>query len=121
MSRKIKRGEMYCADLGHAIGGEHGGSKPMLVIQNDCQHGHTVVVAAITRKLHHKGHNHTHIHLPEGRGLLYPSIALLDHIRTIDKHRLTHFIGRLDTPDMTGIDHAIAVSLGLIPKGGRHT
>ena len=120
MSRKVKRGEMYCADLGPAIGGEHGGNKPVLVIQNDCQHGHTVVVAAITRKLHHRDRNHTHIQLPEGRGLLYPSIALLDHIRTIEKHRLTHFIGRLDTPDMTGIDHAIAVSLGLV-IGGRHT
>ena len=115
MSRIIRRGDIYNADIGHATGGEHGGNRPVLIIQNDVgtHHSHTIVVASITRKFHHRKHNPTHVHLTEGKGLLFPSIALLDHIRTIDRHRLTHFIGRLDALAMHSIDHAIAVSLGI--------
>ena len=39
---------------------------------------------------------------------------MLEQIRTIDKQRLSGYIGRLDEKHIRGINHALAVSIGLI-------
>jgi mRNA interferase MazF len=43
-----------------------------------------------------------------------PSIVLLEHLRTVDKRRLGDFIGHLSEKHIHGINHALAVSIGLI-------
>ena len=35
MERKIRRGEIYIADLDPVVGSEQGGERPVLVIQNN--------------------------------------------------------------------------------------
>lgn len=76
------------------------------------RHSPTVVVAAITGKLK-KTDMPTHYLLPARNGLEYPSVVLLEQIRTIDKRRLEDYIGLLETTTMKGIDRALAVSMGL--------
>ena len=39
---------------------------------------------------------------------------MLEQIRTIEKQRLSGYIGRLDEKHIRGINHALAVSIGLI-------
>lgn len=41
------------------------------------------------------------------------SMALLEHIRTIDKSRLGRYVSTVDDKTMKQIDHAIVVSFGL--------
>lgn len=41
------------------------------------------------------------------------SIVLLEQIRTIDKSRLTEFVGSLDRQTMGSVDRAIVVSFGI--------
>ena len=62
--RKIKRGDIYYADLRPVIGSEQGGIRPVLIVQNDVgnRHSPTVIVAAITSKMH-KAKLPTHIEL----------------------------------------------------------
>lgn len=43
-----------------------------------------------------------------------PSIVLLEQLRTVDKRRLGNFIGHLSEKHIHGINHALAVSIGLI-------
>lgn len=43
-------------------------------------------------------------------------IVLLEQIRTIDKRRLDNYLGRLNSQQIKGINHALAVSVGLIEK-----
>ena len=52
MDRKIRRGEIYIADLDPVIGSEQGGERPVLVIQNNVGNTHspTVIVLAITSR-----------------------------------------------------------------------
>ena len=46
-----------------------------------------------------------------------PSLVLLEQIRTIDKHRLEKRIGKLSPKQIKELNHALAVSVGLIdPK-----
>ena len=35
MERKIKRGDIYYADLNPVVGSEQGGTRPVLIISND--------------------------------------------------------------------------------------
>ena len=112
--QKIRRGVIYYANLNPIIGSEQGGTRPVLVIQNDKgnQHSPTVIISAITNKK--KRHLPTHIQLSECTGLAPSSTTLLEQIRTIDKRRLESFVGTLDARTIKKIDLALAVSLDLI-------
>jgi mRNA interferase MazF len=43
------------------------------------------------------------------------SVVLLEQIRTIDKQRLQEKIAHLDEEIMARVDHALSISLGLLP------
>lgn len=103
MDRKIKRGDIYYADLAPIVGSEQDGIRPVLVIQNDIgnQHSPTVIVAAITSRK--KTIQPTHISLADVPDLKSDSIVLLEQIRTIDKLRLKGYIGALDKTVMVKV------------------
>ena len=48
----IRRGDIYYADLAPVVGSEQGGTRPVLIIQNDMgnRHSPTVIAAAITSR-----------------------------------------------------------------------
>ena len=50
---KIKRGDLFYADLSPVVGSEQGGMRPVLVIQNNIgnHYSPTVIIAAITAKI----------------------------------------------------------------------
>ena len=109
----IKRGEIYYASLEPVVGSEQGGNRPVLVVQNDVcnRFSPTTIVAAITsRKDKTTLPTHVSVYVME---LPRDSVVLLEQIRTIDKQRLTGFVGHLDTTSMQQVDEAIVVSFGL--------
>ena len=83
MKKSILRGDLYYADLTPVIGSEQGGTRPVLIIQNDVgnRHSPTVIIAAITSK---------------ATKTLLPTQHIL-----------------LDQNDMRSIDTALAVSVDL--------
>jgi mRNA interferase MazF len=116
MDRKIKRGDMFFADLAHGVGSEQSGYRPVLIIQNDVgnKHSQTVIIAIITSKTASKAKMPTHCPIIAQQGLVRDSLVLLEQIRTIDKERLSEYIGTLDAETMRRINRALAVSVGLI-------
>ena len=111
----IKRGDIYYADLRPVVGSEQGGTRPVLIIQNDIgnRHSPTVIAAAITAR-QGKKQLPTHVRLESGtEGLEQESTVLLEQVRTIDRSRLKEYLGRADETAMQDVDHALAVSLGL--------
>ena len=122
MEGTVKRGDIFYADLSPVVGSEQGGTRPVLIIQNDTgnRHSPTVIAAAITSQTG-KARLPTHINIMGGSvGLSKDSIILLEQIRTIDKRRLREHMGHLDEKQMAMVDDAIAVSFGL-PGGTRTT
>ena len=112
----MRRGDVYYADLRPVIGSEQGGIRPVLIIQNDVgnKHSPTVICAAITSKMN-KAKLPTHIELNARRyDMDKDSVVLLEQLRTVDKRRLGNFIGHLSEKHICGINHALAVSIGLI-------
>ncbi len=113
---QICRGEIYYADLSPVVGSEQGGTRPVLILQNDIgnQYSPTTIVAAITSQIA-KAKLPTHVELPAGRaGLGKDSVILLEQIRTIDKSRLLEKVSSLQDELMLKVNHAIEISLGLI-------
>lgn len=111
----VKRGDIYYADLSPVVGSEQGGTRPVLIIQNDVgnKFSPTVIAAAITSKTD-KSKLPTHIDVyAEHYGLARDSVILLEQIRTIDKKRLKEKMGHLDDDVMNRVNNAITVSFGL--------
>lgn len=109
----IKRGEVYFADLSPVVGSEQGGTRPILVIQNDIgnKYSPTIIGAAITSQLS-KAKLPTHIELDAIDGLPKNSVVLLEQIRTLDKRRLKQKICDISPSKMAQINQALLVSLG---------
>lgn len=111
----VKRGDIFYADLSPVVGSEQGGTRPVLVVQNDVgnKYSPTVIAAAITSKIN-KAKLPTHIEIDAARyGLSKDSVILLEQVRTIDKKRLREKIGRLDDVQMIKVNDALSISFGL--------
>lgn len=115
---KIKRGQVYLADLKDAQGSEQGGIRPVLVVQNNRgnKYSPTIIIACITSKEHTKHHLPTHYYIPESIGLKYPSIIMMEQIRVIDKSRIIKYIGSVSPKFMNILDKKMMISLGIQQK-----
>ena len=113
MNMKVKRGQLYFADLSPIVGSEQAGVRPVLVLQSDRYNAQspTTIVAAVTGR-QKKLMQRTHVLLP-ANSVLPGSVVLLEQIRTIDKSRLGFYIGKLNKNEMCQIDEAIRQSLEL--------
>ena len=115
MDLSVKRGDIFYADLSPVVGSEQGGTRPVLIVQNDTgnKHSPTVIAAAITSQTG-KARLPTHISITgHDVGLTKDSVVLLEQVRTIDKRRLREHMGHVDEAVMNQVDSAIAVSFGL--------
>ena len=115
----VKRGDIFYADLSPVVGSEQGGTRPVLIVQNDTgnRHSPTVIAAAITSQTG-KARLPTHINIAGGSvGLSKDSIILLEQIRTIDKRRLREKMGTLDPQSMSQVNKALSISFGLNRPG----
>lgn len=110
----VNRGDVYYANLSPSEGSEQGGSRPVVIVQNNLgnKHAPTTIVVPLTSRLAKKPLP-THIEVGTSCGLLCDSVALCEQIRTIDKSRLTTKLGLVDGATMDSIDKALKISLGL--------
>ena len=111
----VKRGDIFYADLSPVVGSEQGGTRPVLIVQNDTgnRHSPTVIAAAITSQTG-KARLPTHINIAGGSvGLSKDSIILLEQIRTIDKKRLGEKCGEVDSATMREINKCLKISVGI--------
>lgn len=112
---RIKRGEIYYANLEPVVGSEQGGERPVLIIQNDTgnRFSPTTIIAPITSRTAKKALLPTHI-LISTDCLAKDSVVLLEQIRVIDSSRINGTcIGMLRPEIMEKIDRAIVTSLAL--------
>ena len=113
-----RRGDIYIANLNPFKGSEQGGTRPVLVLQNNDGNFYcpTLIVAPLSSKLK-KPNLPTHFLLKKGRGLMTDSIVELEQIKTIDKSRVQRYVGKITPEQMSGVEEAIQKSLGMyIPE-----
>ena len=112
----MKRGEIYYANLGHNIGSEQSGTRPVIILQNDMgnRHAPTTIIAPLTTKnTKHKIPTHYWLDT-KFANCPRDSMVLLEQVKVIDKSRLGKYIGRVSEADQKQIDKALAISMGLV-------
>lgn len=118
MSRTYLRGEIYYADLEPVVGSEQMGTRPVLILQNNVGNhfARTVIVAPITSRIHAKSKLPTHSYIGMIGRMKYPSVVMLEQLRTLDKRRIGYYIGRLPEEKMQDVTRALCVSLAIRPN-----
>ena len=111
---RIRRGDIFIANLDPVEGSEQGGIRPILTISNNTgnRFSDTVIAAAITSR--HKGNQPTHVELGSRFGLTDDSVLAAEQIRSIAKSRLLSYVGHVDRITMYKVNHALKVSMGLL-------
>ena len=110
-----KRGDVYWADLNPFFGSEQGGTRPVLVLQNDAGNffSPTLIVAPMSSQVDKRTDLPMHIVLEQVRGLDGPSLIMLEQLKTIDKRRVRSYAGKLTKEQMAEVEAALTGTLGI--------
>lgn len=108
-----RRGDVYLANLDPYIGSEQGGTRPVVVLQNDVgnRYAPTLIVATVTSRTEKKKYQPTHVLIAHNTAFEKPSVVQLEQIFTIDKSRIQRFLGRTTRNEMRRIEEALLNSL----------
>lgn len=108
------KGDIYLVNFDPVVGSEQGGLRPALLISNNLGNKHSpcVTVAVITTR-NTKSRIPTHVWLSLDNGLRHYSMVECEQVRTVDKSRLTQFIGHINPEDSDKVDKALKISFNL--------
>lgn len=112
MNRRIKRGDVYYANLYPIIGCEQDGIRSVVVIQNEIANEYSLVVliAPLTSRVDSKPKLGTHVYVDKNGKITHNSIILMEQIRVLDKSRLGSYICTLNKEKLQEIDKALICS-----------
>lgn len=114
----FRRGDIYMANLDPVVGSEQGGTRPVLVLQNNDGNLYSplLIIAPMTTRIK-KLSQPTHYLIKYNRALAAPSLVLFESIDTIDKSRVKSYLGKLTRRQLAEIDDYMIASLGIyIPE-----
>lgn len=116
MINKIRRNEIYLANLGKTVGSEERGIRPVLIIQNDIgnKHSPTTIIIPITRRIEKNNSIlPTHIKIKSFGKMKYKATILAEQIKVIDKRRLIRRIDILPEKYIYLVDRVIKIATNL--------
>ncbi|UCH27237.1 MAG: type II toxin-antitoxin system PemK/MazF family toxin [Trueperaceae bacterium] len=107
----MTRGKVWWVDFGPSVGGEIQKRRPAVIISNDAANRHLnrVQVVPLTSKTERVYPSEAVI-LLAGK----PGKAMADQLTTASKKRLISKIGVLPATELSKVEHAIRVQLGLV-------
>lgn len=120
MINKIRRNEIYLANLGKTVGSEERGVRPVLIIQNDIgnKHSPTTIIIPMTRRIENQNSIPTHIKIKAFGKMKYRAIIMAEQIKVIDKRRLIKRIDILPEKYVNVVDRAIKIATNLQERNG---
>lgn len=110
----VKRGEVWLADLNPTRGSEQGGTRPVIVFQNNIvsQFTTTVITIPLTTNLR-RASLPTCLLIPSGEGgLAQDSVALCYQLRVLDRTRLQRKLGELTPETLAHLEGIVLLTLG---------
>jgi mRNA interferase MazF len=113
---KIKRGEVWLANLNPTRGSEQAGIRPALIFQNDLINRYTTTVLAIpfTTNLRRASLPSCVLVTKGEGGLTSDSVALCHQLRVLDKTRLHKKLGEVSQETITAIEVKAVFTMGII-------
>lgn len=115
MVKKIRRNEIYLANLGNTVGSEERGIRPVLIIQNDTgnKHSTTTIIIPMTKRIEGQFAIPTHIRINKFGKMKYKATIMAEQIKVIDKKRLLHRIEVLPEKYVIAVNNAIKIATDL--------
>ena len=105
--RAIRKGDVLIVDLTVSAGREQGGVRPAVAVSGGGLPG-VVIVVPLTSTMEALRFPNTFPVLPtKDNGLEKESVALVFHVRSVDKRRVMHVIGKIDAATRRKIDLAL--------------
>ncbi len=113
---RVKKFDLWIADLNPGNGTEPGKKRPVLIVQsnflNEIDHSSTLICPLTTSIV--PGLHRLRVHLKEGiSGLEKPSDILIDQMRSIDNRRLVEKIGSVAVEYHARINRNLLVVLDI--------
>lgn len=108
----VKRGDIVLVNLEPTIGSEQGKTRPAIVIQHNSlnKYSETTIIVPISSRIYEKEYP-MHVEI-EGSGLKKRGTIKTEHIRAIDKKRITKKIGTAKPETIKRIGIALQHTLG---------
>lgn len=110
---RVKRGEVYYADLDGHIGSEQKGRRPVVIMQNNTGNAYSPTVVVVPATSQTKNALSTHVPVQGETELDCRTIFMAEQIQTIDKARLKKFVCTLKGETIKKIESAIKTGLGM--------
>jgi len=106
----MNRGEVWWVNFEPSIGGEVRKERPALIISNNASNKHLnrVQVIPLTGNVDRLYPSEAYVTI-DGK----TSKAMADQLTTVSKERLANLVGRLSRDDMSQVERALQVQLGL--------
>lgn len=114
MTKQLKRGEIWLANLDPTKGSEQAGTRPVIIFQNDIvsQFSTTTVTIPLTTNMRRASLPICLMIKQGDGGLLQDSVALCFQLRVLDKTRLIKRLGKLNLKTITELEEVVLVTLG---------
>lgn len=111
----MKRGDVVRVRLDPGEGREIRKTRPSVVVSNNaaCRFDSVLQVVPITRLPGRGLRPYESCIDTQSSGLTKPSRAVANQLRTIARHRITKHLGHLTPNELSDLDRALAVQLGL--------
>ena len=107
----MKRGDIVSVATGSGFGGK---PRPALILQTDAHADlNTVIVALMTSRSEEAPISRPLVSPDPDNGLRHSSHVMIDILVTAHRNKVGRVIGRLSTGDMTIVQQALLVLLGL--------
>jgi mRNA interferase MazF len=110
----VERGEIWLADLNPTRGSEQGGTRPVILFQNEIilEFSTTVIIIPLTSNLRRASLPSCLVIVAGEGGLELDSVALCHQLRVIDKTRLQRKLGILSLDTITVLEDKVLLTLG---------
>lgn len=111
---KVSRGDVFLVDFDPSRGSEIQKVRPAIIVTNDAANFYSRVLMAIplTSQKLDKIHPHE-VFIGKQKGLTKESKAKVSQMRAIDKSRLKSKLGNISSTQMSELNFAIKLHLGL--------
>ncbi|MDZ7957412.1 MAG: type II toxin-antitoxin system PemK/MazF family toxin [Aulosira sp. DedQUE10] len=114
MTDKLKRGEVWLANLNPTQGSEQAGTRPVIIFQNDIvsQFSTTTIAIPLTTNQRRASSPICMVIEQGNGGLAEDSVALCFQMRVLDKTRLIQRLGQLSAEIIAQLEEVVLLTLG---------